>query len=84
MRSPLTVPAMQRFGSSGKSGMPCAMSLIGAREEGDAVVGALAAVHRVIAGVAQLGEREVRVLGLGLLQAGDIGLALVEPGEESG
>src|SRR5438270_11306724 len=45
-----------------------------AREDGDAVIGALAAIHGVIAGVAQLSDREIRVLGLRLLQAGDIRL----------
>ena len=53
-----------------------------ARENRDAVVRLLPAIHRFVAGRAQLGERKIRVLDLGFLQAGDVGLSAREPIEQ--
>src|SRR5205823_9547687 len=46
----------------------------GAREDRDTVVGLLPAIHGFIPRAAQFSDGEIRVLGLGFLQAGDVGL----------
>src|SRR5262249_43740201 len=52
------------------------------RKNGDAVVGLLPAVGDAIAGRLDLGEREIPVLGLGFLQAGDVGPGSRQPVEQ--
>ena len=53
-----------------------------AREDGDAVIGLLAAEHRLVAGGLDFPDREVLVFGLGFLQAGHVGLRGGEPVEQ--
>jgi hypothetical protein len=55
-----------------------------AREDGNAVVGLLAAVHRLVTRGLQLGRGEIRILRLGFLQAHRIGLGASQPVEEVG
>jgi hypothetical protein len=47
----------------------------------DAVVAALTECCDLVAGLAQRGEREIRVLDLGLLQAQDVGALAFDPAE---
>ena len=53
-----------------------------AREDGDAVMGALSVPDRTVAGRLDRGRGERRVAGLDLLQAGDVGTRFVEPLEQ--
>ena len=53
-----------------------------AREDGDAVPGALALPDGMVAGTGEVGCREALLVGLQLLQAGDVGLTLAEPFEK--
>src|SRR6185437_2005061 len=52
------------------------------RQQRDAVIGALTDRLGVVAEALQLQGREIRCRALGLLQADDVGLRLLEPGEQ--
>ena len=78
-----TVPAISRFCSSGKCGLPQTTSPIGcACQQRNAVVGLLAGESDLVTRGLDLGLREIVILELGFLQAQGIGLLFGQPVEQ--